>query len=109
MPREALDAPENPPKQELRQVAFGQLEDEVSRTLDSPRWWSTLAITRRATGSDKQVLDGPLQDVIDREVDGIRYAARPQRFVERGEREGRMSSDDDGLPSGLGCPRGHGS
>ena len=30
MLRESLDAPENLPKQALRQVAFGQLEDEVS-------------------------------------------------------------------------------
>ena len=29
MPRESLDAPEDLPKQALRQVAFGQLEDKV--------------------------------------------------------------------------------
>jgi hypothetical protein len=34
MPRESLDAPDNLPKQALRQVAFGQLEDEVPRMPD---------------------------------------------------------------------------
>jgi hypothetical protein len=29
MPREQLDTPEDLPKEALRQVAFGQLEDEV--------------------------------------------------------------------------------
>jgi len=31
MPRESLDAPEDLPKQALRQVAFGKPEDEGSR------------------------------------------------------------------------------
>jgi hypothetical protein len=31
MPREPLDAPEDLPKQALRQVAFGQLENPVPR------------------------------------------------------------------------------
>jgi hypothetical protein len=34
MPREWLDAPENLPKQALRQVTFGQLEDSVPRMQD---------------------------------------------------------------------------
>jgi hypothetical protein len=34
VPRESLDAPENRPKQARRQVAFGKLEDEVSRMPD---------------------------------------------------------------------------
>ena len=36
MPREPLDAPDNLPKQAPRQVALGQLEDEVSRMPDEP-------------------------------------------------------------------------
>ena len=34
MPRESLDAPEDLPKQVSRQVALGQLEDEVPRMPD---------------------------------------------------------------------------
>jgi len=34
VPRESLDAPENLPKQALRQVALGQLQDEVAGVSD---------------------------------------------------------------------------
>jgi len=34
MPRELLDASEDLPKEALRQVAFGQLEDKVPRMPD---------------------------------------------------------------------------
>ena len=36
VPRESLDAPEDLSKQALRQVAVGQLEDEVPRMTDEP-------------------------------------------------------------------------
>jgi hypothetical protein len=36
MPCESLDAPENLPKEALRQVAFGQLQDEVSGKANEP-------------------------------------------------------------------------
>ena len=37
MPRKSLDAPEDLPKQALRQVAFGELGDEVPRMFFTAR------------------------------------------------------------------------
>ncbi len=54
-----------------------------------------------AAWSGQQVLDGPLQHIISGEADGVRHASPLQRLVEGREGEGRVGSDDDGLPPGL--------
>jgi hypothetical protein len=53
-----------------------------------------------ASGPSEQVLDPPLQHLIGREPDGIPHASPLQRLVQRGERKGRVRSDDEGrLPT----------
>ena len=54
-----------------------------------------------APGPGEHVLDRPLEHPVGREPDGIGHVPPFQRLVQRGERKGRVRSDDDGLPPGL--------
>jgi hypothetical protein len=47
-----------------------------------------------------RVLDGPLQDIVGREADGIRQTPSLQRFIEGRESKGRVGADDHGLSPG---------
>jgi hypothetical protein len=68
MPREPLDAPEDLPKQALRQVAFGQLEDTVPRMPDeAPAGGDELRLEAR----QGPALDGERQDSRRRRVQRV--------------------------------------
>jgi hypothetical protein len=58
MPRESLDAPENLPKERRRQVALGQLEDEVSGMSDETSAGLEQALLQ---ARQRPVLDGDRQ------------------------------------------------
>ena len=59
-------------------------------------------MARSAAGPREQVLDGPLQDLVGREPDGVGHVALLQRLIEGRDGKGRVGSDDDGLPPDLG-------
>jgi hypothetical protein len=65
MPRESLDAPENLPKESARQVALGQLEDEVPRMPDQPptRLEEPLLETREGPALDGDGQDEPTEQI----------------------------------------------
>jgi hypothetical protein len=50
-------------------------------------------VARPAARPGQKILDGPLQDIVGREADSIRHAPSLQRFVEGGERIGRVGAD----------------
>jgi hypothetical protein len=58
-------------------------------------------VARSAAWPGEKVLDGPLQDIVGREADGIRHTPSLQRFIEGRESKGRVGADDDGLSPGL--------
>ena len=55
------------------------------------------SVAGSAAGSDKQIFDGPLQDVIGWEADRVPHPPPFQRFVEGGQRKGGVGADNDGL------------
>jgi hypothetical protein len=56
-----------------------------------------------AAGPGEQVLDGPLQHIVGREADSVRHTPPLQRLVQGRKGQGRVGSDDDGLPPGPGA------
>jgi hypothetical protein len=90
------------PGEELSQVML-DLGDHPSRPV--PRRGLILDASiphqRGVAGSaprpGEQVLDRPFQHLIGREPDGIGHVPPFQCLVQRGERKGRVRSDDDGL------------
>jgi hypothetical protein len=50
------------------------------------------SVARPAAGPREQVLDGPLQDLVGREPDGVGHATLLQRFVEGRDGKGRVGS-----------------
>jgi len=54
-------------------------------------------VARSAARPGEQILDGPLQHVVGRESNRIPHTPAFQRLVERGERKGRVGSNDHGL------------
>ena len=54
-----------------------------------------------AVGPNEQIFDGPLQDTVGREADRVPHTPPLQRFVQGWQGKGRISSDDDGVSSGL--------
>ena len=65
MPRESIDRPENLPKQALRQVTFGQLEDNVPRMRDEAPGGreSPLLEARQGPSLDGERQDKPAQQI----------------------------------------------
>ena len=65
MPRQSLDAPEDLPKEAARQVALGQLEDEVPRMPDQPpaRLEQPLLETREGPTLDSDGQDEPTEQM----------------------------------------------
>jgi len=56
-----------------------------------------------AAGPGQQVLDGPLQHIVGQEADSVRHTPPLQRLGNGREGQGRVGSDDDGLPPGPGA------
>ncbi len=57
-------------------------------------------VARSAAWSGEKVLDGPLQDSVGREADGIRRTPSFQRLVQGRESKGRVGTDDHDLSPG---------
>ena len=95
MPRESLDAPEDLPKEGPRQVAFGQLQDEVPRMPDPATGLEeALLEARQGPALDGEGQDKPAHEiaeeeqaflVIDRGVDlaAVESAPNPRSFAAR--------------------------
>ena len=59
-------------------------------------------MARPSAWPNQQILNGSLQHSVGREADGVGHAPALQRLIEGREGKGRVGSDDDGLPLGLG-------
>jgi hypothetical protein len=57
-------------------------------------------VARSAAGPGEQALDGPLQDSVGREADGILHTPSFQRLVQGRESKGRVGTDDHDLSPG---------
>jgi len=58
-------------------------------------------VARPAAPPGQEILDGPLQDIVGREADRVPHTPPLQRFVQGWQGKGRISSDDEGVSSGL--------
>jgi hypothetical protein len=65
MPRESLDAPENPPKESRRQVGSGQVDDEVPGVPNkaSAGLAQSLLQARQRPALDGEAQDQPAQEI----------------------------------------------